>query len=144
MATNGMTKRHPLESQHWSGFTLLTCPATMGRSFHLSFRTFQRKGPPHPALPKSTPEKLYSEIWVNGHFPGSHLHGCTSFESDLTPCLNPPGQKNVLAVHVRNEGKNSRCYSGSGIYRAPERKTFQGRCLAFFVPTAVLENHIAS
>jgi hypothetical protein len=35
-------------------FTLLTCPATMGRSFHLSFRTSQHKGHPHPVLSRST------------------------------------------------------------------------------------------
>ena len=35
---------------------------------------------------------------------------------DLTPYLNPP-EENVLAVRVRNEGQNSRWYSGSGIYR---------------------------
>ncbi|HZI32020.1 MAG TPA: glycoside hydrolase family 2 TIM barrel-domain containing protein, partial [Candidatus Binatia bacterium] len=40
-----------------------------------------------------------------------------SFEFDLTPYLKPVGQENVLAVCVRNEGKNSRWYSGSGIYR---------------------------
>jgi len=31
--------------------------------------------------------------------------------------LKPAGQENVLAVRVRNDGKNSRWYSGSGIYR---------------------------
>ena len=36
---------------------------------------------------------------------------------DLTPYLKPSGQENVIAVRVRNEGKNSRWYSGSGIYR---------------------------
>ncbi|MBW8782520.1 MAG: DUF4982 domain-containing protein [Verrucomicrobia bacterium] len=57
------------------------------------------------------------EVWINGHRLGEHPHGYTSFEFDLTPYLNPPGQENVLAVRVRNEGKNSRWYSGSGIYR---------------------------
>ena len=36
---------------------------------------------------------------------------------DLTDYLNPAGEENVLAVEVKNEGKNSRWYSGSGIYR---------------------------
>jgi beta-galactosidase len=31
--------------------------------------------------------------------------------------LKPAGKENVLAVRVRNDGKNSRWYSGSGIYR---------------------------
>jgi beta-galactosidase len=57
------------------------------------------------------------EVWLNGHLLGEHPHGYTSFAFDLTPYLNPPGQDNVLAVRVRNEGRNSRWYSGSGIYR---------------------------
>ena len=60
---------------------------------------------------------MNAELWINGHRLGEHPHGYTSFEFDLTPHLNPPGQENVLAVRVRNEGKNSRWYSGSGIYR---------------------------
>ncbi len=60
---------------------------------------------------------MNSELWLNGHRLGEHPHGYTSFEFDLTPYLNPPGQENVLAVCVRNEGRNSRWYSGSGIYR---------------------------
>ena len=60
---------------------------------------------------------MNAEFWINGHFLGSHPYGYTSFEFDLTPYLKPPGQENVLAVRVRNEGKNSRWYSGSGIYR---------------------------
>ncbi|MGO9202231.1 MAG: sugar-binding domain-containing protein [Limisphaerales bacterium] len=58
-----------------------------------------------------------AEVWVNGQSLGSHPYGYTSFAYDLTPYLNPAGQENVLAVCVRNEGKNSRWYSGSGIYR---------------------------
>ncbi|MCB1129484.1 MAG: DUF4982 domain-containing protein [Verrucomicrobiae bacterium] len=57
------------------------------------------------------------EVWINGRRLGEHPHGYTAFEFDLTPHLKPAGQKNVLAVKVRNEGKNSRWYSGSGIYR---------------------------
>lgn len=60
---------------------------------------------------------MNAEVWINGHRLGEHPHGYTSFEFDLTPWLNPPGKKNVLAVRVRNEGRNSRWYSGSGIYR---------------------------
>ena len=41
----------------------------------------------------------------------------TSFIYDLTAFLNPIGQSNVIAVQVKNEGDNSRWYSGSGIYR---------------------------
>ena len=60
---------------------------------------------------------MNSEIFINGYRLGEHPHGYTSFEFDLTDHLNPLGQDNLLAVRVRNEGKNSRWYSGSGIYR---------------------------
>jgi len=60
---------------------------------------------------------MNAEVWVNGHLLGSHPHGYTAFKFDLTPYLNPVGEENVLAVKVRNEGRNSRWYSGSGIYR---------------------------
>ncbi|HLP75368.1 MAG TPA: glycoside hydrolase family 2 TIM barrel-domain containing protein, partial [Candidatus Paceibacterota bacterium] len=33
------------------------------------------------------------------------------------PYLKPAGEENVIAVRVRNEGRTSRWYSGSGIYR---------------------------
>ena len=57
------------------------------------------------------------DVWINGRHLGNHPYGYTSFDYDLTPHLNPPGQENVLAVRVRNIGKNTRWYSGSGIYR---------------------------
>ena len=47
---------------------------------------------------------------------GNHPYGYTAFAYDLT---RPESARrdNVLAVRVRNLGKNSRWYSGSGIYR---------------------------
>lgn len=60
---------------------------------------------------------MNAEVWLNGQRLGENPHGYTSFEFDLTPHLKPPGEENVLAVRVRNEGKNSRWYSGSGVYR---------------------------
>ncbi len=60
---------------------------------------------------------MNADVWLNGHHLGSHPYGYTPFVFDLTPYLNPAGQENVLAVRVRNIGKNSRWYSGSGIYR---------------------------
>lgn len=57
-----------------------------------------------------------SEVWLNGHQIGSHPYGYTAFVMDLTPHLIRDGQ-NLLAVRVRNEGRNSRWYSGSGIFR---------------------------
>jgi beta-galactosidase len=56
------------------------------------------------------------EIWINGASLGSHPYGYTSFWFDITDKLKTDGA-NVLAVKVRNEGENSRWYSGSGIYR---------------------------
>jgi beta-galactosidase len=60
---------------------------------------------------------MNADFWLNGHLLGNHPYGYASFEFDLTPYLNPSGKENVLAVRVRNEGNNSRWYSGSGIYR---------------------------
>lgn len=60
---------------------------------------------------------MNSDVWLNGHYLGNHLYGYTPFYYDLTQYLKPVGQENVIAVKVRNEGKNSRWYAGSGIYR---------------------------
>jgi beta-galactosidase len=60
---------------------------------------------------------MNSDVWLNGHHLGNHPYGYTPFFYDLTLHLKPVGEENVLAVRVRNEGKNSRWYSGSGIYR---------------------------
>jgi beta-galactosidase len=60
---------------------------------------------------------MNADVWINGNHLGNHPYGYTAFEYDLTQYLNPTGQDNVLAVQVKNEGKNSRWYSGSGIYR---------------------------
>ncbi len=60
---------------------------------------------------------MNSDVWLNGHYLGNHPYGYTAFAYDLTDFLNPPGQENVLAVRVRNLGRNSRWYTGSGIYR---------------------------
>ena len=57
-----------------------------------------------------------SDVWLNGELLGTHPYGYTTFSYDLTPHLRRTGE-NVLAVRVRNEGKTSRWYSGSGIYR---------------------------
>jgi beta-galactosidase len=60
---------------------------------------------------------MNADVWINGRHLGNHPYGYTSFTFNLTPHLNPAGQENVLAVQVKNTGKNSRWYSGSGIYR---------------------------
>ena len=59
---------------------------------------------------------MNSDVWLNGALLGHHPYGYTSFAYDLTPHLRRDGE-NILAVRVRNEGRNSRWYAGSGIYR---------------------------
>jgi beta-galactosidase len=58
-----------------------------------------------------------ADVWINGHYLGNHPNGYTSFFYNLSAFLNPTGKSNVIAVKVKNVGKNSRWYSGSGIYR---------------------------
>jgi len=60
---------------------------------------------------------MNSDVWLNGQHLGNHPYGYTPFVLDFTPYLKPAGQENVLAVQVKNVGKNSRWYGGSGIYR---------------------------
>ena len=59
---------------------------------------------------------MNAEVWLNGVLLGNHPYGYMGFAFDLTAHLNRDGD-NVIAVRVRNEGRNSRWYSGSGIYR---------------------------
>jgi beta-galactosidase len=59
---------------------------------------------------------MISSVWVNGKKAGDHFYGYTPFSYDITDYLLP-GKDNLIAVEVRNPGKNSRWYSGSGIYR---------------------------
>ena len=60
---------------------------------------------------------MNADVWINGYHLGNHPYGYTAFSYNLTEHLNPVGEENVLAVQVKNEGQNSRWYSGSGIYR---------------------------
>ncbi len=60
---------------------------------------------------------MESTLWVNGKKAGNHTYGYTPFWFDITSLLNPAGKENVIAVKVENTGRNSRWYSGSGIYR---------------------------
>jgi beta-galactosidase len=60
---------------------------------------------------------MESDIWVNGKKVGTHKNGYTPFWFDITSLLNKIGEPNVIAVKVENTGRNSRWYSGSGIYR---------------------------
>ncbi len=55
------------------------------------------------------------DVWLNGAHLGNHPYGYTEFACDITPHVKDG--KNTVAVRVNNTGKNSRWYSGSGIYR---------------------------
>lgn len=59
---------------------------------------------------------LNAQVWINGQRAGDHPYGYTVFFYDITKYLKF-GETNVVAVEVKNEGQNSRWYSGSGIYR---------------------------
>lgn len=56
------------------------------------------------------------EVYVNGHFAGSHPYGYTSFYVDITPYLKKGNNKIAVKVDNSNQ-KNSRWYTGSGIFR---------------------------
>ncbi len=60
---------------------------------------------------------METDVWVNGNHVGEHKYGYTSFYFDITKYCKPAGQVNIMAVRVVNNGKNSRWYSGSGLYR---------------------------
>lgn len=59
---------------------------------------------------------MNTDLWLNGEHIGKHPYGYTSFWFDITDKINF-GENNIIAVQVKNEGANSRWYSGSGIYR---------------------------
>jgi beta-galactosidase len=67
---------------------------------------------------------MNADLWLNGQWLGNHPYGYTSFWFDLTEKIRF-GVSNVLAVKVKNEGENSRWYSGSGIYRHVWLKTLE-------------------
>jgi beta-galactosidase len=59
---------------------------------------------------------MNSDVWVNGTHVGNRPYGYSTFWFDITDDVIF-GAENVIAVEVKNEGKNSRWYSGSGIFR---------------------------
>ena len=59
---------------------------------------------------------MNADVWLNGQHLGNHPYGYTTFGYDITEYLNDDSE-NTLAVQVKNEGLNSRWYTGSGIYR---------------------------
>lgn len=55
-------------------------------------------------------------VWINGEYLGNHPYGYTEFGYYISDKLKF-NKENIVAVEVKNEGQNSRWYSGSGIYR---------------------------
>lgn len=70
---------------------------------------------------------LHTEVWLNGRRLGESVSGYIPFAFDLTPFLIRHGD-NVLAVRVRNEGRNTRWYAGSGLYRSVTLDVLPSRC----------------
>lgn len=67
---------------------------------------------------------MNADVWINGHYLGNHPYGYTSFIYDITDYVRFDST-NLIAVEVKNEGQNSRWYSGSGIYRHVWLKTME-------------------
>ncbi|MBI3347864.1 MAG: glycoside hydrolase family 2 protein [Burkholderiales bacterium] len=57
-----------------------------------------------------------SAVYCNGRLVGGWPYGYTSYQVDLTGCLNP-GADNSLAIRLDNPAKSSRWYPGGGLYR---------------------------
>lgn len=60
---------------------------------------------------------MESEVYVNNIKIKHNVYGYTSFFCDITKYCYFDGRENIILIKVKNEGKNSRWYSGSGIYR---------------------------
>ena len=67
---------------------------------------------------------MNADFWLNGEFLGNHPYGYTSFWFDITDKIKFD-EKNTIAVLVKDDGQNSRWYSGSGIYRHVWLKTLE-------------------
>ncbi|MBD0286497.1 MAG: hypothetical protein ICV79_13875 [Flavisolibacter sp.] len=51
---------------------------------------------------------MNSDVWLNDHHLDNHAHGYSPFYYDLTYYLKPVSRENILAVRIKNEGKNAR------------------------------------
>jgi beta-galactosidase len=80
-------------------------------------KTFQRPQVPASGKVEIRFDGVYmnADVFLNGSKLGNHPYGYTGFAFDLTPHLKDGS--NTLAVRVNNTGRNSRWYSGSGIFR---------------------------
>jgi beta-galactosidase len=59
---------------------------------------------------------MNTDVYLNGEHLYNHPYGYTEFSVDITDKIDFK-KSNLLVVEVKNEGRNSRWYSGSGIYR---------------------------
>jgi beta-galactosidase len=84
----------------WYRHSFVLSPADSGSIFYLQFDGVY----------------MNAEVWVNGKRATRNPYGYTSFFADISKLL-VYSKPNVIAVKVRNEGENTRYYSGSGIYR---------------------------
>jgi beta-galactosidase len=96
-------------SQVSGGFT------TGGTGWYRKSVTFQSETKGKRILLQFDGIYMNSQCWINGILLAEHPYGYTSFWLDITDHVK--SGENVIAVQVRNEGQNSRWYTGSGIYR---------------------------
>ncbi len=95
-ASTGFTKG----GTGWYRHSFSLSPADSGSVFYLQFDGVY----------------MNAEVWVNGKRVARNPYGYTSFFAEISKQLMY-SRPNVIAVKVRNEGENTRYYSGSGIYR---------------------------
>ena len=114
-------------TQRTGPFDAAVSPGAMGTGYTLGGTGYYRKtfsladlpggvGPTQRVLLRFDGVYMNSSMWLNGAWLGTHPYGFTTFEYDLTPHINWHGS-NTITVRISNLGKNSRFYSGSGIYR---------------------------
>jgi len=107
---------------HAGPFDLYQSAGQMATGWTVGGIGWYRKTFTKPELPSGGKAELRfegvymnSDVWINGIPLGNHPYGYTEFAYDITPHLKTG--ENIVAVHVKNTGKNSRWYSGSGIFR---------------------------
>jgi len=99
-AINSFDVGYTVGGTGWYRKAFTVPPKLQGKRFHLQFDGVY----------------MNADVWLNGQHLGNHPYGYTSFWYDITDKIKF-GHENILAVEVKNEGKNTRWYSGSGIYR---------------------------
>lgn len=100
-SVGGFAIGHTVGGEGWYRKTFVITPEDEGKRHELYFEGVYNQ----------------SEVWVNEKKVYYNVYGYTSFRVDITPYCKPAGQINTIVVKVLNEGKNSRWYTGSGIYR---------------------------